>query len=110
MERLTFQNISKNLKKKLNADNRKNLGKKVIDDFGNEWSQFDQSELEERELKDNFSQYFNIFPLEELDKSKEGFDLGCGSGRWAKLIAPKIKTLLLLIIIFIRLIFLTVMN
>lgn len=77
----------------MNTDNRKNLGKKVIDDFGNEWSQFDQSELEEGELKDNFLQYFNIFPLDELDKSKEGFDLGCGSGRWAKLIAPKIKTL-----------------
>lgn len=77
----------------MNTDNRKNLGKKVIDDFGNEWSQFDQSELEERELKDNFLQYFNIFPLDELDKSKEGFDLGCGSGRWAKLIAPKIKIL-----------------
>jgi len=77
----------------LNTNNRNNLGKRVIDDFGNEWNQFDQLKLEDKELKNNFLQYFNIFPLDELDRNKEGFDLGCGSGRWAKLIAPKIKKL-----------------
>ena len=69
------------------------LNNKVISDFGKEWNSFDQSILNNTELTNNFNQYFSIFPLQELDNSKEGFDLGCGSGRWAKLIAPKIKKL-----------------
>jgi len=69
------------------------LNKKVIKDFGSEWKNFDQSKLSDKELISNFNQYFSIFPLDELDNKKEGFDLGCGSGRWAKLIAPKVKKL-----------------
>ena len=75
--------------KKINKD----LDKNVISDFGNEWKSYDQSDVEENELKQNFNQYFSIFPNEELTKDKEGFDLGCGSGRWAKQIASKVKTL-----------------
>ena len=76
------------------SDHNKNkLEEKVIKDFGNEWNEFNQSGLKTEELENNFLQYFNIFPLNELDLSKTGFDLGCGSGRWAKLIAPKVKTL-----------------
>lgn len=76
------------------SDHNKNkLEEKVIKDFGNEWNEFNQSGLKIEELESNFLQYFNIFPLNELDPSKTGFDLGCGSGRWAKLIAPKVKTL-----------------
>ena len=76
------------------SDHNKNkLEEKVIKDFGNEWNEFNQSGLKTEELESNFLQYFNIFPLNELDPSKTGFDLGCGSGRWAKLIAPKVKTL-----------------
>ena len=37
--------------------------------------------------------YFDIFPIEELDKNSIGFDMGCGSGRWAKFIANKVGTL-----------------
>ena len=76
------------------SDHNKNkLEEKVIQDFGNEWNEFNQSGLKTEELESNFLQYFNIFPLNELDPSKTGFDLGCGSGRWAKLIAPKVKML-----------------
>ena len=76
------------------SDHNKNkLEEKVIQDFGNEWNEFNQLGLKTEELESNFLQYFNIFPLNELDPSKTGFDLGCGSGRWAKLIAPKVKTL-----------------
>ena len=75
--------------KKINKD----LDNSVIVDFGEEWSRFDQSNLDKSELKQNFSQYFSIFPMEELTKDKIGFDLGCGSGRWAKQIAGKVKKL-----------------
>lgn len=70
-----------------------NIDKKVIKDFGNEWSNFDQSTINNKELFKAFNQYFQIFPKNYLDKNMEGFDMGCGSGRWSKLIAPKIKKL-----------------
>ena len=65
----------------------------MVKDFGNEWKRFDQSIVKKSELKNIFDQYFNIFPLKELNKNLIGFDLGCGSGRWAKFIAPKVKKL-----------------
>ena len=67
--------------------------KKVVNDFGDEWERFDQSQVKKFELKKIFEQYFNIFPLNELNKNLVGFDLGCGSGRWAKFIAPRVKKL-----------------
>ena len=73
--------------------NEKNLDKNVINDFGNEWKRFDQSDLKQDELEQNFYQYFSIFPIKELTIDKIGFDLGCGSGRWAKQIANKVKLL-----------------
>ncbi len=73
--------------------NQNNLKDNVIKDFGDEWSEFDQSSLKLKELNEIFNQYFHIFPISELDKSKVGFDFGCGSGRWAKLVADKVHTL-----------------
>jgi len=40
-----------------------------------------------------FDNYFNIFPWEALPEKAVGFDLGCGSGRWAKLVAPRVGLL-----------------
>jgi ubiquinone/menaquinone biosynthesis C-methylase UbiE len=40
-----------------------------------------------------FDNYFNIFPWEKLPSNSVGFDLGCGSGRWAKVVAPKVGEL-----------------
>lgn len=71
----------------------KNLNKKVIEDFGNEWSKFDQSSLKTEELKKMFDHYFHIFPLEEINENHVGFDFGCGSGRWAKFIANNVQKL-----------------
>lgn len=67
-----------------------NLDKDVVAGFGDEWSRFDQSSLDEAELRRMFENYFNIFPWKELPKDAVGFDLGCGSGRWAKLVAPQV--------------------
>ena len=70
-----------------------NINNKVIDDFGKEWEAYNQSSLSNIELEKLFQNYFDIFPFEKIGKNSEGFDMGCGSGRWAKLIAPKVKTL-----------------
>lgn len=70
-----------------------NLDRGVVEGFGDEWSRFDQSGLSEDEHRAMFDAYFSIFPWRELPKGAVGFDLGCGSGRWAKLVAPRVGTL-----------------
>ena len=70
-----------------------NVDHKVVQGFGDEWNRFTQSELSSKELKDVFRLYFSIFPWDRLPKDAVGFDLGCGSGRWAKLVAPRVKKL-----------------
>lgn len=70
-----------------------NIDHKVVEDFGKEWETFNHNELNDDDLIVAFNQYFNIFPFELLNINSEGFDMGCGSGRWAKLIAPKVGTL-----------------
>ena len=70
-----------------------NYDSKVVEAFGDEWSRFNQSELSEAELQAAFADYFRIFPWDLLDSRAEGFDMGCGSGRWAKLVAPKVGKL-----------------
>ncbi len=61
--------------------------------FGDEWTRFDQSALSDRELNRIFESYFKIFPWDQLPPDAEGFDLGCGSGRWAKCVAPRVGRL-----------------
>ncbi len=70
-----------------------NIDHKVVEEFGNEWSEFDQSELSEDELISIFNDYFRVFPWEKVSKYSVGFDLGCGSGRWAKFVSPKVGKL-----------------
>lgn len=71
----------------------KNFNKKVIEEFGEEWEKFDYNEINKDRLKENFDEYFSIFPFELINENSIGFDMGCGSGRWAQFIAPKIKKL-----------------
>ena len=72
---------------------RENIDHEVVEEFGNEWNEFDQSELSEDELNSIFNDYFKVFPWEKVSKSSIGFDLGCGSGRWAKFVSPKVGKL-----------------
>lgn len=66
-----------------------NLDQKVVNDFGNEWDKFKQENIS----RDSWDQYFHLFPFEELNADSVGFDMGCGSGRWAMFIANKIGKL-----------------
>jgi len=70
-----------------------NFNSDVIHDFGNEWGKFNQESLETEETEQIFRKYFKIFPWERVNESACGFDLGCGSGRWARLVAPKVGKL-----------------
>jgi SAM-dependent methyltransferase len=70
-----------------------NVDAAVVEGFGDEWSRFDQSSLGGEEYDRLFASYFHIFPWHELPANAEGFDLGCGSGRWARGVAPRVGTL-----------------
>tara|TARA_X000001036_G_scaffold437940_1_gene484508 strand:+ start:232 stop:1068 length:837 start_codon:yes stop_codon:yes gene_type:complete len=72
----------------------KNQDKNTVEGFGDEWSRFDQSDLPEDEQQLLFDEYFSVFPWENISKESVGFDLGCGSGRWATSVAPKVKKLI----------------
>jgi ubiquinone/menaquinone biosynthesis C-methylase UbiE len=70
-----------------------NLDAKTVAGFGREWGHFDQSRLVGEEYDDLFRAYFGIFPFDELPPNAEGLDLGCGSGRWAAGVAPRVGKL-----------------
>lgn len=76
-----------------NPEQPTNIDAKTVASFGDEWARFDQSGLEEAELRQFFEAYFRIFPWGSLPQGAEGFDMGCGSGRWAKFVAPRVGTL-----------------
>ncbi|HKX91782.1 MAG TPA: class I SAM-dependent methyltransferase [Sphingomicrobium sp.] len=70
-----------------------NIDPKTVEGFGEEWDAYDQSGLRPDEHQQLFDSYFAIFPFTELPTDAEGFDLGCGSGRWAMLVAPRVGRL-----------------
>lgn len=71
-----------------------NIDKDVVEDFGGEWSKFKQDVEIDDELLDIFeNQYFKIFPWRQISKKSIGADIGCGSGRWAKIMSKRVKFL-----------------
>ena len=72
---------------------RGNVDIDTVASFGDEWSRYDQSSLDEGEQRRIFDRYFSVFPWELLPSGAEGFDMGCGSGRWAKLVQPRVGKL-----------------
>lgn len=70
-----------------------NLDEATVASFGHEWSTFTQSGLGREELERIFQCYFGIFPWSDLPPHAEGFDMGCGTGRWARLVAPRVGRL-----------------
>ena len=69
-----------------------NVHAPTVEGFGEEWSAFDQTALDAAEHRQLFDKYFDIFPFAEVARG-EGFDLGCGSGRWAVMVAPQVGRL-----------------
>lgn len=70
-----------------------NIDAGTVEGFGDEWRRFDQSAMPEDERLRIFQSYFAVFPWQALPDRAEGFDLGCGSGRWAQLVAPRVGRL-----------------
>ena len=74
-------------------DRASNIDLKTVDGFGEEWSAFDQEHIPDAEYAMLFDNYFAVFPFAELPDDAEGFDLGCGTGRWALGVAPRVGKL-----------------
>ncbi len=70
-----------------------NLDQKTVASFGDEWARFDQSGMSDSEAQKVFEEYFSLFPWEALPPDAIGFDMGCGSGRWARWVAPRVGRL-----------------
>jgi SAM-dependent methyltransferase len=73
--------------------NTDNIDPDTVADFGHEWRRFDQSVMQPEEQARLFWEYFGIFPWDRLPASAVGFDAGCGSGRWAALVARRVGEL-----------------
>lgn len=75
-----------------------NVDPGVAAGFGHEWSTFRQSEQEFAAVDRHaiFQAYFGIFPWQALPDDAVGMDVGCGSGRWSMMVAPKVGHLHLL--------------
>jgi ubiquinone/menaquinone biosynthesis C-methylase UbiE len=70
-----------------------NVDEATVSGFGDEWAAYTQEELDPAEQQKLFDQYFSAFPFDALSEGAEGFDLGCGSGRWAELAAMRVGQL-----------------
>jgi SAM-dependent methyltransferase len=70
-----------------------NLDERTVRSFGEEWSAYDQSDLSNEESARLFGAYFAIFPWSLLPRGAVGADIGCGSGRWARNVAPRVGVL-----------------
>jgi SAM-dependent methyltransferase len=73
--------------------NPENLDRATVSDFGHEWQRFDQGGIPHEERMRLFDEYFAVFPWQSLPPVAAGFDAGCGSGRWAALVAPRVGRL-----------------
>lgn len=70
-----------------------NIDRNTVKGFGEEWAAFDQSALDGAEYAALFDAYFHLFPFDNLPRNSVGFDLGCGSGRWAAGVAGRVGLL-----------------
>ena len=77
----------------MGTDTRPNVDPATVAGFGDEWQRFNHEGIDDEELHKSFDLYFAVFPWHTLPPNAVGFDLGCGSGRWARLVAPRVGTL-----------------
>jgi ubiquinone/menaquinone biosynthesis C-methylase UbiE len=70
-----------------------NADAETVDGFGREWTKFDQATLPAAEAERIFDAYFSLVDWDLLPADSVALDIGCGSGRWAALVSPKVGKL-----------------
>lgn len=64
-----------------------NLDPETVASFGEEWTKFNA--FSEEEITNAGDQYFDIVTDEMVNKDTVVLDMGCGTGRWSKYLAPR---------------------
>jgi len=83
----------------MQVSSNRNVDANVARGFGREWSTFRQGEenLSREQRETIFADYFRIFPWDLLPPGGGvGIDVGCGTGRWSMMVAPRVAHLHLL--------------
>ncbi|HEY6502873.1 MAG TPA: class I SAM-dependent methyltransferase [Chitinophagaceae bacterium] len=65
-----------------------NIDPEVVRSFGDEWEKFES--FEQEDLERTAAMYFDILAEKHLNKNTYAMDMGCGTGRWTKMIADKV--------------------
>ena len=69
----------------------KNIDQLTVKGFGQEWSTINQEALSDADRSEIFRQYFSL--IDWSTRPRRTLDMGCGSGRWARLAAPLVEEL-----------------
>lgn len=64
-----------------------NIDDGVVKSFGEEWEKFEN--FNDEDLQKISDMYFDILDERHLNKNTYAMDMGCGTGRWTKIIAQK---------------------
>ncbi|HUS02865.1 MAG TPA: class I SAM-dependent methyltransferase, partial [Chitinophagaceae bacterium] len=64
-----------------------NIDEKVVEEFGEEWLKF--HEFTDEMISKSVGEYFDIIDDRVINKNTYAIDIGCGSGRWTKVMAPR---------------------
>lgn len=62
-----------------------NIDEKVVEEFGEEWLKF--HEFSDEMISKSVGEYFDILNDKIINKNTYAIDIGCGSGRWTKVMA-----------------------
>jgi len=66
-----------------------NIDTEVVKSFGEKWSKF--SEFKASDLERTAAMYFDILTEQHLNGNTYAMDMGCGTGRWTKMIADRVR-------------------
>lgn len=66
-----------------------NIDKETVESFGEEWLKFNT--FSAQDLKKIGDDYFDVLPAELALNKATVLDMGCGTGRWASYLAPRVK-------------------
>ena len=69
-------------------DDGANLDAVTVASFGREWKKFNT--FTEREIATSGDEYFDVVDEKDFSPATVALDLGCGSGRWSRYLAPKV--------------------
>ena len=64
-----------------------NIDEKVVEEFGEEWLKF--HEFSDEMINKSVGEYFDIINDRIINKNTYAIDIGCGSGRWTKVMAAR---------------------